>query len=73
MPDEHQNNDLTHLIELLSDDIAADYGLEPRFFRGSVEDVLVALSGRGIEPTAIRKALEVRAQQISERSNGKTC
>lgn len=73
MSDEHQNGDLAHLIELLSDDIAADYGLEPKFFRGSVEDVLVALSGRGIEPTTIRKALEVRAQQISGRNSRKAC
>ncbi len=73
MSDEHQNSDLAHLIELLADDIAADYGLEPKFFRGSVEDVLVALSGRGIEPKAIRQALEARAQRLSSRNCGPTC
>lgn len=53
-----QNTDLSLLVEVLSHDIAVEHGADPTIYRGSVEDVLVALAARGIDPSAIRQKLD---------------
>lgn len=70
MPEEAKDDDLTQLINLLSEDIAADYRLDARFFRGSVEDVLVALSARGVDLDYIRTAIEQHSQQSKKGTGG---
>lgn len=64
MSNSKSDRDLEHLVEILADDIAGEYGLDPKFFRGSVEDVLVALASRGIDPAVIRQELEARARSM---------
>ena len=46
------------IIDTISGDLAAGYDSDRAEYREHVHDVIGALVGRGIDPTALRKAIE---------------
>ena len=52
--------DVRWLVEMLAGDLAAGYDGDAAAYREQAHDVVGALIGRGIDPTALRRAIEAR-------------
>ena len=50
--------DVAWLVDILAGDLAKGYDTDPAIYLEHVHDVVGALAGRGISPTALRSAIE---------------
>ena len=52
--------DVAWIVAALSADLASGYDSDPAIYREHVHDVVGALIGRGVSPTALRRVMEAK-------------